>query len=396
MTEDTPSRGTRYADRALLPEGLRDDLPPWAEYEATIVERLLATFAARGYERVAPPLIEFEESLLAGPGSAHSKRLFRLLDPESQRVMALRTDMTQQVARIAETRLSDRPRPLRLSYAGHVLRVKGSQLRPTRQFRQAGVELIGSGAREADLEIMTLAREALEAIGVAGLTIDLTAPRLVSTLAHRFGLSDEALATARQALDTKDVGALDALDGPACGLLKGLLEAAGPARGALDRLAALDLPDDARAIVDQLADIAGDLMARDPDLVVTVDPGEYRGFEYKTGVGFAVFAKGVRGELARGGRYDALGADGQTEPATGFSLYLDSLLRALPAPLPVDRVYLPFKTDPGEGARLRRDGWRTVQGLEPVGDAAAQARRLGCSHLLRDGEPVPLATEPAD
>ena len=156
MTEDTPSRGARYADRALLPEGLRDDLPPWAEYEATIVERLLATFAARGYERVAPPLIEFEESLLAGPGSAHSKRLFRLLDPESQRVMALRTDMTQQVARIAETRLSDRPRPLRLSYAGHVLRVKGSQLRPTRQFRQAGVELIGSGAREADLEIMAL------------------------------------------------------------------------------------------------------------------------------------------------------------------------------------------------------------------------------------------------
>ncbi|NQV44142.1 MAG: ATP phosphoribosyltransferase regulatory subunit, partial [Rhodospirillales bacterium] len=117
------------ADKALLPAGMADVLPPDAAFEATVVERLMARFGAQGYGRVKPPLLEFEENLLRGPGSAMSSQTFRLMDPVSQRMMGLRADMTPQVARIATSRLRKAPRPLRLSYAGQVLRVKGSQLR---------------------------------------------------------------------------------------------------------------------------------------------------------------------------------------------------------------------------------------------------------------------------
>src|ERR1700761_2481149 len=137
---------------ALLPHGLRDILPPDARIEADTVERLMAILGQYGYDRVKPPLVEFESSLLDGPGAAMTHETFRLMDPISHRMIAVRADMTLQIARIATTRLVKSPRPLRLSYAGQVLRVRGSQLRPERQVGQVGAELIGSDAPEADAE----------------------------------------------------------------------------------------------------------------------------------------------------------------------------------------------------------------------------------------------------
>ncbi|MFQ5348336.1 MAG: ATP phosphoribosyltransferase regulatory subunit, partial [Rhodothalassiaceae bacterium] len=259
--------------KALLPEGLRDDLPPWAEHEAQLVDRLMAIFAAHGYARVAPPLVEFEDSLLAPAGAASATSMFRLLDPVSQRMMALRSDMTPQVARIAETRLARKARPLRLSYAGHVLRVKGTQLRPARQFRQAGVELIGSDCLEADLEIIGLATEALTALGVRDLSVDLVSPTLVPAVAARLGLDQEAVAAARAALDAKDAGALAAFPQEARVLLSALMRCAGTVAETADRLADLPLAGEAAAIRDRFLATARALTERAPDLMVTLDPG---------------------------------------------------------------------------------------------------------------------------
>src|SRR5919204_1338620 len=97
---------------ALLPLGLRDLLPPDAANEAEVVARLMAVLASHGYERVKPPLVEFEDNLLSGAGAAMAKETFRLMDPISQRMIGVRADMTPQVARIATTRLKKAPRPL--------------------------------------------------------------------------------------------------------------------------------------------------------------------------------------------------------------------------------------------------------------------------------------------
>src|SRR5690348_16851266 len=176
---------------ALLPTGFYDLLPPEAEVEAAVTARLMAVLAAHGYERVKPPLVEFEESLLAGAGAAMASDTFRTMDPASHRMIGVRADMTPQVARIAATRLAHKPRPLRLSYAGQVLRVKGSQMRSERQVGQVGAELIGAAGAAADVEAIAVAGEALAAVGVPHLSVDLTLPTLVPAIAEAYGVADD-------------------------------------------------------------------------------------------------------------------------------------------------------------------------------------------------------------
>ena len=380
MNEDAP--------KALLPAGLRDLLPPEAAQQARLGETLLACLAARGYELVKPPLIEFEDSLLAGAGAAMAADTFRLMDPVSQRMMGLRADMTLQIARLATTRLARVPRPLRLSYAGDVLRVRGSQLRPERQFLQVGAELIGSASAAADAEAVLLAAEALAQVGVRAVSVDLNSPTLVAVLCKSLGCGAGDTARLRSALDRKDAAEVAKVDGPATALCGELLAVAGSAGHALPRLAALALPPAAAAEAKRLAEVAALVRQGKPELALTIDPVEYRGFEYQTGVSFTLFARGVRGELGRGGRY--LAGNGNGEPATGFTLFLDSVLRAVPEPEPVKKLFLAHGAAAKEGERLRAEGWITVAGLEPAADARAEAKRLGCSHALIAGSIVAL------
>src|SRR5271155_141759 len=185
MTDEPPNP-------ALLPAGLRDMLPPDAETEASAVEALMEAFAAHGYARVKPPLLEFEDSLLAGAGAAVAEQTFRLMDPESQRMMGLRADTTPQVARIATTRLAHAPRPLRLSYAGQCLRVHGSQLAPDRQVAPAGIELVGPDNPDGHAESVWAGAEARAAAGRPRLSFDLTLPPLVPALLDAAGMAPEA------------------------------------------------------------------------------------------------------------------------------------------------------------------------------------------------------------
>jgi ATP phosphoribosyltransferase regulatory subunit len=380
---------TELARRALLPAGLRDVLPPEADQEAEVVHRLMTVCAQHGYARVKPPLVEFEDSLLAGAGVAMGPSTFRLMDPVSQRMLGLRADMTLQIARIAATRLRRLARPLRLSYAGQVLRVKGDDLRPERQIGQVGAELIGSEAPAADAEAILLAATALEAIGVPNLTVDLSSPRLVPAVIATADLDETAARRLREALDRKDQAAVKKLGRGIGPVLMELMKATGPAARAEQALAKLDLPADAAAEALRLSEIVGLLRFARPDLNLTIDPVERRGFEYHTGVCFTLFARRVRGELGRGGRYlagESLMA-GRGEPATGFTLFLDTILRAVPEPQAQKRLFLPFGTSPAEGKKWRDAGWTTVAGLDASATGDEEARRLDCSHRLDRGTP---------
>ncbi|HZS82346.1 MAG TPA: ATP phosphoribosyltransferase regulatory subunit [Stellaceae bacterium] len=374
---------------ALLPLGLRDLLPPDAAAEARAVAAMMAVLESHGYQRVKPPLVEFEESLFSGAGAAMAKETFRLMDPVSQRMIGLRADMTPQVARIAATRLRKAPRPLRLSYAGQVLRVKGSQLRPERQVGQVGAELIGADGVAADVEAIALAAEALLALGVVGLSVDLTLPPLVPAICAAHALTAAEAEAVRAALDHKDAARLAEVAGPAAPLLGRLLAAAGAAPRALAALAALDMPEAAAAERARLAAVVRLLAARAPELSITIDPVENRGFEYHSGISFSFFAKGARAELGRGGRYIA--GNGHSEPATGFTLYTDTVLAVIPDPEQARRIFVPPDASAAEGQRLRSEGWVTVAGLETVADIAAEAKRLDCSHALIGGSIIALA-----
>ncbi|MEE4289608.1 MAG: ATP phosphoribosyltransferase regulatory subunit [Erythrobacter sp.] len=362
----------------LLPVGLADRLPISARAITSAMRRCLDVLDAHGYDRVRPPLLEFEASLASRMLGVSTRRTFRMTDPASLRTLALRSDITPQIGRIAATSMAAAPRPLRLAYCGDTALIEASQLDPARERLQLGGELIGADTVAAACEIVTVAIEAAAAAGLTGISVDFTLPDLVDALAARDGtLGPADIEAIRRELDTKDAGGLRSVGGAA---YLPLLYAAGPFASALPKLREIDAGGALKTRLDGLETIA----ALIPDDVrITLDPTERHGFEYQSWFGFTLYAAGVRGAAGRGGTYTIAGSE---EPATGFTLYVDRLAEATPAPVTERKVYLPIGHDPARAAALRAEGWRTCAGLAEGEDAGA----LGCTHVLDGGEVVPL------
>ena len=375
-------------DRDLLPEGLEDRLPASAAAAARVTRALIDALGSHGYDRVQTPTIEFEKSMASRMAGVQPRRMFRFVDPASLRTLALRSDMTVQVGRIAATSLRGAARPLRLCYAGQVLTIKGDGLDPTRERLQIGAELIGSDAVAAAAEIVAVAIEALQVAGAKGISVDFTLPDLVDTLAEKaLPLAADKIEAVRRELDAKDAGGLVAAGGEA---YLPLLTAIGPFDAAIEKLAAIDAAnnDGGGALASRIAALR-EIAARVGGMArLTLDPSERHGFEYQSWFGFTLYAEGLSGALGRGGTYAILGAEsGSHEPAIGFSLYPDPLIDALAMAEPrADTLFLPLGHHAEAAARLRAIGWRTVAALSGNEDAAA----LGCTHRLDGSEATRL------
>lgn len=371
-------------DRDLLPEGLEDRLPPSAASAARVTRAVVDVLDSHGYDRVQPPGLEFEKSLASRMAGISPRRMFRFTDPLSMRMMALRSDITPQVGRIASTGLANAARPLRLCYAGQVVTIKGDGLDPTRERLQLGGELIGSDGVGAASEIVAVAIEALQAAGATGISVDFTLPDLVDALAVRaLPLDPVRIDAVRRELDAKDAGGLVAAGGE--GYLP-LLDAIGPFDSAIGKLAAFDRTGVLAERIDALRAIAARVggQAR-----LTLDPSERHGFEYQSWFGFTLYAQGVAGSLGRGGTYRIRSnqAGARDEAATGFSLYPDALIDVMAMKESArDMLFLPLGHDPRVAERLRAIGWRTVAAICGACDPAA----LGCTHLLDGTEAIKL------
>ncbi|MBK9430857.1 MAG: ATP phosphoribosyltransferase regulatory subunit [Sphingomonadales bacterium] len=350
---------------SLLPTGFRDRLPPEADASARLVRAILDTAAAFGYERVQAPLAEFEGSLTGSLGTS-ARDLLRFVDPVSGETMAVRSDITGQIGRIATTRMGHHPRPVRLSYGGPVVKLRATQLRPEREMMQVGAELIGLDSVTAACEVVQVAIEGLKAAGVKDITVDLTLPDLLDILSPAGDLAE-----LKSALDAKDAGAVPAALAP-------LIAAAGALPDAMDRMRAFDADGKLKDRLDAIEAIAASLPS---DVRVTLDPTERHGFEYQTWFGFSLFSAQASGEIGRGGAY-RIGA----EAAIGFSAYIDPLIDAGLAQGERRRLFLPIGTMPQKAASLRAEGWVTVAQLTAEDSAEAQI----CSHVLQDGKPVAL------
>jgi ATP phosphoribosyltransferase regulatory subunit len=374
---------TRPSD--LLPEGLEDRLPAETQRITAAMQACLDVLDAHGYDRVRPPLLEFEASLagrMAGARTGEGRAMFRFVDPSSLRTLALRSDMTPQIGRIAATSLAAAPRPLRLAYCGDTVVIRASQLDPARERLQLGAELIGSDAVTAAMEIVGLALEALAAAGLMGISVDFTLPDLVDRLAGSdeggpFALAPEQIEAVRRELDSKDAGGLKAAGGAA---YLPLIYATGPFAEALAALRAFDTGGVLASRLDALEAIAASIGER---ARITLDPTERHGFEYQTWFGFTLYAQGLRRAAGRGGTYRIAGSN---EAATGFTLYLDRLAEAAPQPEPRPLVWLPFGHDRAAAAQLRCEGWRTLAQIAEGEDPAS----LGCSYILKGAVPVAL------
>ncbi len=365
-----------------LPVGTRDLLPARAALRRALAHRALETFARWGYDQVIPPAFEREAVLARGLGPRARGELVRFLDPDTGEVLALRPDMTPQVARIVATRYPEAPRPVRLAYEGSVVRRPRARARRQRQRAQAGIECVGWHGTDADAEAIATTMAALTALGLEGLRVELSHAGLLTPLVDALpAVLREPVADALTARDTctwqdllhdhPDARAiLEALDGLAGD--GATLDAAThvPALGA-----AFPGP------LEALGSLREALMGIGLGEALLFDLGELRGRGYYTGVFFQVFCPGSAEAVATGGRYDdLLGRYGVDLPATGAALDLEAVEEALSAqghipPPPVFRRVL--VTGTGEArrahaARLRAAGCQVAE-LEGGDPEAARA-----------------------
>jgi ATP phosphoribosyltransferase regulatory subunit len=362
----------------LLPEQIADVLPSQARRVEELRRTLIDRARGYGYELVIPPLVEHLDSLLSGTGQALGLKTFKLVDQLSGRTLGLRADTTPQVARI-DAHLLNRDGVARLAYCGPVLHARADSALASRELLQFGAEVYGHAGLEADLEVIDLALDALGSAGVGDVLLDLGDARVLRALLGGEVLADGRLGDVAQALARKDVTALDAIGDAVSAPTRTALKALTRLYGSVEVLAAArrELPAHAPILraLDDLAWLAEHVRRVHPDVRIAFDLADSSGYAYYSGPRFALYAGASNAALARGGRYDEVGAVfGRNRPAVGFSLDVKELAGAARTNGQHAAVRAPW----GDDAQLRsavrrlRDDGHTVVCTLPGHEQEAQ------------------------
>ena len=369
---------TLISQKGLLPAGLSDVLYPHAEIQAKTIEKLLDVFSSYGYLRIKPPLVEYEDSLLSdGPGSVLKDSTFRIMDPLSQKMMALRSDMTAQISRIASTRMLHLPRPLRLSYSGDVLRVKGDSFNMERQKTQVGAELIGIQSETIDSEIILVCLQALNSINISPITVDLNLPLLRDHLLINIpiALKEEV----NEAIDRKDKNSLKKLRINDYELIAKFMDAAGDYDHSFRILSVLKLDGILAEARDYLLNVVKIIKENNSSVNISIDPLENRGFKYHTGLSFTFFSQNYKGEIAKGGRYQTM----SDETATGCTIYTEKIYNTSYDLNDNKLVYIPY-LNISVADRIIKKGYNIIFGSNSSVDIDQEATEMGCKYIWKN------------
>jgi ATP phosphoribosyltransferase regulatory subunit len=374
----------------LLPEYIQDMLPDEAWRIESIRRDVLELLRRSGYQLVSPPLLEYAESLLINDSEDMDLRSFKLVDQLSGRTLALRADITPQVARI-DAHLLNRQGVTRLCYAGSVLHTQPAGLMRTREPLQIGAELYGHSGIESDLEVQRLMLQTLALVGIEGVYLDLGHVAVFRSLVMRASISATQEAELFNALQRKDVPALR-------GLVAGLPQDVQAAFLALPQLyggveviararAVLPAYPEVTAALNELEQAAAHLKTLAHE--IGIDMAELRGYHYHNGMVFAAYHPGSHDAIALGGRYDDVGkAFGRARPATGFSMDLRQLHGLLAKREQPKAIHAPYLRDAELEAaieRLRAQG--NIVAIDLLGKAEYQ-HELNCDRrlVLKEGK----------
>jgi ATP phosphoribosyltransferase regulatory subunit len=316
-----------------LPRGLRDLLPDHSARLGVLSARLHQVFASFGYRRVLLPTLERLEVVELGLSPAALAGVLKFVEPGSGEVVAIRPDITPQIARLYAARPDALPAPARLCYDGPVLRAREARAARPREVYQAGVELLGAGGAAADAEALLLLARALAKVGLARAVVEVGHARFAEAVMAAAGLAPAARGEAMEALARKDEAALETLArrGRGSGRARVLpLLATLYGDGALKRARAVSRGAPGAAAALRQVEAALHLARRRGLGEVAVDLGEVRGLGYYTGITFAGYASGAGSAVAVGGRYDhLLERFGRPGPAIGFAVDLEFATQAL-------------------------------------------------------------------
>lgn len=372
---------------AQPPDGFAELLPGEAACHRRVEDLLLGSFRRWGYDEVITPSCEHYHTLAGTCG----EEAFKFVDHRG-RILALRPDVTPSIARLAATRLAG-VSPLRLCYRAQVFR--SQQQEGWHEWGQAGAELVGPGGPGADGEILALALQSLQELGLDSFQAAVGHRGLLEALLEAAGLGHQGQARALDALRRRDLVTLKSLLGS--GSLLGKL-VAHPARWSAGQLLPeLESQLGGGTALMEIHAIFAMLEAAGLSHRAYLDLGLVRGPAYYTGMVFDIYAPPVRRALGGGGRYDRLlQAFGSSRPATGFSFDVPALVQAVKEQCPLQAGGRDYYVVPVPGreqaafacaVRLRRRGYTVELALDPSGveNALAWARDRGFARVLLVG-----------
>jgi len=381
-------------DSWLLPDGIDEILPAEAKHLEQLRGRLLDSFSSWGYDLVIPPFIDFLDSLLTGSGHDLDLQTFKLTDQISGKMLGIRADMTPQVARMDAHNIKHEW-PTRLCYVGTILHTRGDPLEKTRSPMQIGAELYGHAGIESDIEVIRLMLEMLAITGLQNVHLDLGHVGIYRALSKQAGLTSLQESELFDVLQRKARTELAELmlsyniDND----LKNMLLKLPELNGNKDMIAKAQsvfakANDEVKTALADLVGIADKLASHFPSLPISFDLAELRGYHYHTGVVFAAFIPSVGREIARGGRYDNIGAIfGRARPATGFSADL-KLLSTLSKPaypsVQAELIFAPYNEDSALTEKIRdlRAQQRAV--VQQLPGQTGSATDLACTSILEN------------
>lgn len=352
----------------VTPDGTRDRLFDECNVRESITSRLSSMFSLRGYRQVSTPAIEFYDVFANAAAHYPAEDMYKMSDTRG-RLMVLRSDCTIPIARLAATRLSGMPKPLRLYYNQNVYRVEhGMRGKPSEIF-QTGVELIGAGSLRGDLEIVELAASGLgEVCGMRGYRIELCHIGYFKALMDNLDASPEKKEEIRQCIEQKNYA-----------LLRDLLEPFQKNRAAkalaylprlfggvevFDKAYELFDKDGARDSLDSLKQIYCCLRELGLAEHVLIDLGLVNQAEYYTGMIFRGYLDGIGEPVLSGGRYDNLLSDfGTPTCATGFAFQIDTIADSMECRKPKAPDILVFADDAHLSAAIHYCKSLTENGL---------------------------------
>ena len=319
----------------LLPEHIADVLPARARQVEMLRRGLLDAAESFGFELVIPPMLEHIESLLSGTGHALDLQTFKLVDQLSGRTLGIRADSTPQVARI-DAHLLNRSGVARLCYCGPVLHTRAAGGGSTREPLQFGAEIYGHPGLEADLEVLDLALECLSVAGLDRVVLDLADARIVRAVLAGVPVDVARLEAVHDALATKDIAELRSaargFPAQARSGLEALVRLYGDASVLADARRVLPERAAISTALDELEALSSHARQAHPGVTIGFDLADSSGYAYYSGLRFAAYTEGASHEVARGGRYDEVGAIfGRVRPAVGFGLDVKELAMLAPA-----------------------------------------------------------------
>ena len=379
-------------DSWLLPDGIEEILPEEAKHLENLRSKLLELFACWGYDLVIPPFIDFLDSLLTGSGHDLDLQTFKLTDQISGEMLGVRADMTPQVARMDAHNLKHEW-PTRLCYVGTILHTRGDPLEKTRSPMQIGAELYGHAGKESDVEVIRLMLEMLAITGLLNVHLDLGHVGIYRALSRQAGLTGLQESELFDVLQRKARPELQELmDGYTIDNdLKAMLLKLPELNGGKDtinkaRAVFSKANDDVKNALADLEAIAEKLAARFPSLPISFDLAELRGYHYHTGMVFAAFVPSVGREIARGGRYDNIGAVfGRARPATGFSADLKLLSSLSKQSCQVEQrelIFAPYSDDAVLNEKIRDLRAQQQAVVQQLPGQTGSAKELGCTSIL--------------